>query len=124
MKTLGIFFIGVLLLSLGILIYVVLKKCPGKCNTVFGKVRSLIEKKLFYSGLLRYVIVSYIKLMNQFFNMFCLGLVTGVAIIMQSVYGAMIAALLVWPVWTLWLLIGDRRKLGKPKHLAKFGTLY
>ena len=49
--------------------------------------------------------VSYIKLNNQFFNMFCLVIVSGGAVYLSAIYGFIIGVLLMWPLWTLYLLI-------------------
>ncbi len=105
MKTLGVFFIGIVCIIIGVLVYVLIKKCPGKFDSMMAKFRAIIEKKLFYSGLIRYVIVSYIKLQNQFFNMFCLALVSGAATYLSAAYGFVIGCLLIYPLWTLYLLI-------------------
>lgn len=43
---------------------------------------------------------------------------------MTIVYGVLIFFLMMWPLWTLYFLIRDRKKLGKPAHKAKFGSLY
>lgn len=124
MKSLGIFFVGVAIIVIAILIYVLCKKFPAKCGSVCNKIKTMIQKKLFYSGPLRYVIVSYLKLQNQFFNMLVIAMLSGAAFYLTIAYGFLVVLLMVWPLWTLYFMIGNRKKLGKPKHLKKFGSLY
>lgn len=112
MKSLGIFFVGVAIILIAILIYVLCKKFPAKCGSICNKIKNLIQKKLFYSGPLRYVIVSYLKLQSQFFNMLCIALLSGAAFYLPIAYGFLVVLLIVWPLWTLYFMIGARKKLG------------
>ena len=70
MRNLGIFAVSIAILLIILLIYILIKKCGGFCT----KVRNMIYKKLFYSGPIRYVIVGYLKLLNQFFTLFLVGI--------------------------------------------------
>ena len=58
-KSLGLFFVVLVMLLFIILIYFLLKLC--NCCT---KVRKYLQSKIFYSGPLRYVIVGYIRILN------------------------------------------------------------
>ena len=71
MKSLGVFAISVIIILLVILIYLLIKRCSC-CE----KIRKLLSKKLFFSGPLRYVIVGYVKLLNQFATLLLIGILS------------------------------------------------
>ena len=69
MKSLGIFAVSVGLILLIVLIYFLIKRFA-----CCGKIRVMISKKIFYSGPIRYIIVGYLKLFNQFLTLLLFGL--------------------------------------------------
>jgi len=56
--------------------------------------------------------------------MLIMALLSGAAFYLPIAYGFLVVLLMVWPLWTLYFMIGARKNLGKPKHLEKFGSLY
>lgn len=76
MKSLGVFAVSIALILCILLVYLLIKKCGTCCRNMFGKLRVIIGKKIFYSGPLRYVIVGYIKLFNQFLTLLLFGFTT------------------------------------------------
>ena len=69
MKSLGIFAVSVGLILLIVLIYILIRRF-----NCCGKIKIMIGKKIFYSGPIRYVIVGYLKLLNQFTTLLLFGL--------------------------------------------------
>lgn len=120
--SLAIFAIVSAFVVLVILIYFLIKKCP--CKKICTKLQTTIKRKLFWSGPIRYIIVGYLKLLNQFANIFLLSLV---AIKSQTdgIFAAIfIAFLIAWPIWTLFFLIGNRHILNQKKVMEAYGSLY
>ena len=95
MRSLGIFAISVVLILLLILIYFIMKSL--KCC---GKIKELLRKKMFYSGPIRYMIVSYLKQLNQFASLFLLGLTNNTSSYIMAAYGLVIIILALWPIWS------------------------
>ena len=62
-KNLGIFAIVVALLLLVAGLICLIRLCCGKFKCC-RKIGNLLQKKVFYSGPIRYIIVGYLKLMN------------------------------------------------------------
>ena len=60
-KSLGLFFVVILVLLFFVLIYFVVKSSKNEKSLAY-KVKVKLEKKLFYSSFLRYLIVSNLKL--------------------------------------------------------------
>ena len=52
--------------------YVVYKlvSCISTKIRLFGKLEAVLKKKLFYSGILRYMITAYLSLASNFFTFF------------------------------------------------------
>ena len=65
MKSLGVFFIAMSGILLVILIFLLLRWLNRKMG-LCGKVVNALKAKLFYSVMIRYVVVGYIKLTNQY----------------------------------------------------------
>lgn len=63
-KSLGIFAISLIFIAALFFIYFIFKKCASYCGGLCAKLKTLIYKKLFYSGPIRYVIIGYIRLFN------------------------------------------------------------
>ena len=65
MKSLGVFFIAMSGILLVVLIFLLLRWLNRKMG-LCGKVVKALKAKLFYSVMIRYVVVGYIKLTNQY----------------------------------------------------------
>ena len=76
MKSLGIFAISIGIIILIVLLYFLISLC-NKTFRCCAKIKTMIAKKLFYSGPLRYLVVGYLKLLNQFASLFCVALMEG-----------------------------------------------
>ena len=61
MKSLGLFLVVLLSLLFLVVVYLAIKASKAKSGIAY-KIRLKLEKKLFYSGFLRYMIVSNLKL--------------------------------------------------------------
>ena len=65
MKSLGIFFIAIFCIFFVVLIFFLLRWLNRKMG-LCAKVLNALKAKLFYSVMIRYVVVGYIKLTNQY----------------------------------------------------------
>lgn len=63
MKSLGIFAIGVACIVLLVLLFFLIRMCAAKLACC-KKAKEVLAKKIFYNGPIRYIIVSYLKLLN------------------------------------------------------------
>ena len=99
MKNLGIFAVSVGLIILLVLLYFLIKWCAKKCNCCV-KVKNILSKKIFYNGPIRYVIVGYLKLFNQFITLLFLAYVNSQGVHFVVGYGCVVAFLTVWPLLT------------------------
>ena len=124
MRALGIFFIAVILVGTAVGIFFCLRACRGNncCARMGEKIRNKLRQKLFYSGPIRYVIVGYLKLFNQFLTSAALGIVAND--LMGLVYLVPILLLVLFPVWLVWHLISNSKKLNEADFKSKFGSLY
>ena len=62
-KSLGVFAVVLLGMLIAVLVFFVLKCCKmQKCNGIRTQLVKKLEKKLFYAGFIRYMIVSNLKL--------------------------------------------------------------
>ena len=59
MKSLGVFAISVTIIIIAMLFYFLIKRF-NCCS----KIKTIVYKKMFYSGPIRYVVVGYLKLLN------------------------------------------------------------
>ena len=106
----GVIAISLALIVLLIILYFICKNI-GKKNSCCQKVAAMFTTKLFYNGLIRYVIVGYLKLLNQFGQMFLIAIAT-----MEDPYniplsGLAVLLLMIWPVFTAAFLIRKRNKI-------------
>ena len=60
---------------------------------------------MFYSGPIRYVIVGYIKLLNQFLTLLLFGLANEEIVPMLVGYSLAILFLVLWPLWSAYFLL-------------------
>ena len=65
MRNLGIFALGVGALVIVIILFFLIRLCCAKISCC-KKLGTMVHKKIFFSGPIRYVVVGYLKLMNQF----------------------------------------------------------
>ena len=120
MKSLGVFAISIVAILLILLIYIIIKKCGGFCN----KIKTKIQDKLFYSGPIRYIIVGYIKLLNQFLTLFLIGTTKEEFIPMLIGYFIAILFLNLWPIWSAFYLMKNKDRLEESTFKTKFSSLY
>ena len=125
MKSLGLFFVVILGLLFLVLIYFVVRSSKNEKSLAY-KVKVKLEKKLFYSSFLRYLIVSNLKLnfttwafliSKWSFESFKEGAQT---FIMSSV----IFFLLLWPLLIVAFMLKNQHRLHKPDFAQKWETLY
>ena len=74
MKSLGIIAFSLAILIFIFPIYLLISLCNRRFRC-FEKIKTMIAKKLFYSGPLRYIVVGYLKLFNQFASLLCVALI-------------------------------------------------
>ena len=122
-KNLGIIAVSLALILLIIILYLVCKySC--KSQSCWSKIASMIQKKVFFSGIFRYIIVGYLKLMNQFAQMLLIGLATMEDPGLIPLSLLVVICLTLWPVFTVAFLIRKRNKLEKPAFKEKYSSLY
>jgi hypothetical protein len=120
-KSLGIFAIVLLGLGALFLVYLVvkmMKKCTGLSNT--------LERKLFFSSFIRYMIVGNLK-MNYTILAFLLSsfsFATTIEGVQTIAYIVGLIALCMWPVFIVYFLTRNKEKLEERKFSAKFDALY
>ena len=66
--------LGLLGLAIAVILVLAILVLVTRRLSLCSKITDLLRKKLFYNGVLRYVIVSYLKLANQFLSLFLLAL--------------------------------------------------
>ena len=74
MKSLGVFFIAISGILLFVLIFLLLRWLNRKLG-LCAKVVNALKAKLFYGVMIRYVVVGYIKLTNQYLATVFLGMI-------------------------------------------------
>ena len=105
-KSLGVFALSVGIILLLVALFVLIRRFS--CCT---KVKDLLKKQLFYSGPIRYIIVSYLKLANQFMSLLFVALVRKQNYMMAIGYCFVVVALWAWPLFTQWFLIKNQKHL-------------
>ena len=102
MQSLGVFGIVLILLLVLVAIYFMMFVCAHKVS-LFGKIRDLIYKKLFYNGFLRYMIVSNLKLTYTVWGFFFVFYGFDTSIQTTKTIGciSVIAFLLLYPLWVM-----------------------
>lgn len=123
MKNLGIFAVSVALIFLVVLLYFAIKWCARSCSCCL-RVKGLLAKKIFYNGPLRYVIVGYLKLFNQFVTLLFLAYANDQGVPLVVGYGCIVAFLTLWPLWTEYFLIKNQSQLKDKTFFDKFASLY
>ena len=109
-KNLGIIAISLALIVLIVILYLVCKY-TCKSQSCWNKIAQYIKRKMFFNGIFRYVIVGYLKLMNQFAQMLLIGLATMEDLRLIFLSMLVVIVLLLWPVLTTAFLIRKRNKL-------------
>ena len=74
MKSLGIFFIAISVILFFVLLFLLLRWLNRKMG-LCTKVVNILKAKLFYSVMIRYVVVGYIKLTNQYLSAIFMGMI-------------------------------------------------
>ena len=115
-KSLGLFLVVVIGLLLLVVIYFVVKSSKNE-KTIAHKLKMKLEKKLFYSSFLRYMIVSNLKLnyttwaflISQFsFSTISSGIKTSVQILI-------IVGVCLWPLFIMIFMVKNQHKLEDKK---------
>ena len=99
------------LLLVALLVYFICKFCQRRCVKFWTMMKVFIQKKLFYSSPIRYIIISYIKLLNQFLNFLGLAIVVTGSWFEGTISVVFVVGLMIWPIWTLYFQIKNRDKL-------------
>lgn len=119
MKSLGVFALSIIIILLVILVYFLIKRF-NCCS----KISAILNKKMFYSGPLRYVVVGYLKLFNQFATLLLIGLASSEKAYILAGYAFVVTILTVWPVWTSFFLLKNHQRLEDQKFSQQFNTLF
>ena len=77
MKSLGIFFASIAVILLLVMIYNLIRLLYARFK-IIAKLKAIIYKNIFYSGPLFYIVVGYLKLVNQFASLICFGILNSV----------------------------------------------
>ena len=126
LKNLGLFGLVMAVMLLGILACAILRMMSKSGNKHIQMVMEKIERKLFYNGLYRYLIISNLKLIVTLFGFliatwsfetYTLGIATGALMI------GMIA-ILAWPVFIIFFLERHYSELEEPSFKKKHETIY
>ena len=124
-KSLGLFAVVVICLLTLVLVYYLVKLSKNKTGCAH-KIRVRLEKKLFYSSFLRYMIVSNLKLnftiwafliSSYSFDTFTQGAQT-------TVYILMLLGICIYPLFIIIFMIKNQRLLYKKAFQQKWDTLY
>ena len=99
-KSLGVFAVSIVLILLIFLVYFLIKRF-----TCCQKIKTMVGKKMFYSGPIRYVVVGYLKIINYSATLLLIGLTQNMSIIMLVGYSLAILFLMLWPIWSSFFLI-------------------
>ena len=110
MKSLGVFFLAISVILFFILIFFLLRWLNRKMG-LCAKVVNALKAKLFYSVMIRYVVVGYIKLTNQYLAMVFMGMIhdQGLGTIMSSAIPVFI--LMLWAPFTALFLVNNHDKV-------------
>lgn len=103
LKSLGVFAISIFIILLVMLCYLLIKRF-NCCS----KIKAILYKKMFYSGPIRYVIVGYLKLLNEFAMQALDPLVT---VYMLVYFSGCILFLMLWPIWSAFFLLKNYKKI-------------
>ena len=127
-KTLGVFGLVLIILLIGVGIYFVLKwlKSLSPTNTKINYVMAFLHKKLFYSSILRYMIISNHKLTYTAFGFFIYSLTFASLAQKGMTIGCalVILFLLVYPVAQMYFLIKYQDRLEEKQVRQRFSTLF
>ena len=124
-KSLGLFFVVLMGLLFLVLIYYIVKASKSEKGIAY-KIKIKLEKKLFYSSFLRYMIVSNLKLnfttwaflISQWsFETFTKGTQSIVKL-------SVLIGICLWPLWIMYFLFKNQNRLLEPKFAQRWDTLY
>ena len=106
-----------------VLIFFLLRWCNRRFG-LLGKVVNVLKAKLFYSVMIRYVVVGYVKLTNQYLAAIFMGMIHESGI--GSIVGAIIPVLILmlWPPFSALFLVKNHEQVEKKDFIAKFGAMY
>ena len=123
MKSLGIIFISLIIIALIMIIYFLFKWCNKKYNCG-KKILDAIRKKVFYSAPIRYIIVGYLKLLNQFLSMVFFGIIRLENGGMTTAYGFACLIFIIWPLFSAYFLLVNHEKAENSAFKTKFSSMY
>ena len=121
MKSLGVLAIVLAVLFSLIIVYLLVKLMKN-CT----RIREALEKKLFYSSFLRYMIVSNLKLTytNFAFLLSSYSFATTMEGAKTTAYMIALAGICVWPFFIVIFMIKNQHKLEDPQFARKWDALY
>ena len=116
LKSLGLFLVVVIGLLLLVVIYYIVKSSKNE-KTIAYKLKVKLEKKLFYSSFLRYMIVSNLKLNYTtwafLISQFSFATVTGG--IKTTAQIVIIVCVCLWPLFIMIFMIKNQHRLEEKK---------
>ena len=104
MKNLAVFGISLALIALVVLLYMLCRNCCRK-DSICAKLKVKVAEKLFYSTFIRYIVVGYLKLFNQFATMLCITYLLNGETIGAVFSIPVLVFLTMWPLFTIWFLL-------------------
>ena len=110
MKSLGLFAIALFLIAIGVLIYIILKRCKGAFCL---KIRTKLRDKLFYNAFLRYMTVSNLKLNFTLWGFMSLYYTEGSYL--TFVFGPLLLLLMLYPVLLMIGLLRNHHRVEEEK---------
>ena len=120
----GVIFLGILLIGFFYLMYYLIKFCSKRFSCC-EKLRILIKNFLFYRWPLRYVIVSYLTLTSYLLAFLCYeSQKDDSSKPVICFYSFSITFLILWPLWTLYILLKNHSRLEDPAFSQKYRAIY
>ena len=125
MKNLGLFAVALITLLILASFYLAFRQCAKKFDSM-KRIKMTIERHLFFGLIIRYMIVSNIKLTFTIWA-FLIGTGSFVASMKGAItvtYIVCIMILWLWPLVIFYALMSNYTRLEQPKTMQKFGKLY
>ena len=125
LKSLAIYGFTALLIILALVLFLVCKLCPSKMLSLVRKIRDDFRKKLFFNGLIRFLIESNLELTySSVFYLSMYGSFSSIDDVMSTVSQILTLVMLVfWIFASFYKLVYARERLEHPSFVAKYGSL-
>ena len=112
-----------LVVALAFLLYQVSKFCStkfNKCNKLFAK----LSRYLFYKAPIRYIIVSYLRVLSVFASLVYVGFAVKTHYGYLILYGLITGILILWPVGVIGFMLKNNDKIDDKEFRGKYDALY